>query len=401
MDADVVASVEFFAALVAVAALVGAVAVRTGVPYSVALVLFGLALATFGPRQPIHLIPSVVLAALLPGLVFEAAYHTDLGALRRTFGGVVHLAVPGVLISAAVVGGVLTLATGLPFARAFLIGAIVSATDPAAVVAAFRRLRAPERLSTLVEAESLLNDGTAVVVFSIALASVSGDVSTFDAVVEFVTTILVSAAIGSVTGLLAWRFVVGVNDHLVELTASVALAYGTYLIADHIHESGIIATVVAGMVLGSLGHRRGISERTLEALDTVWEFVAFLLTALVFLLVGLAMTGAQLVDALVPIAWTVLAVLAARAFAVYGLVGGGARLLRATGRDPEMPIGWFHVMFWSGLRGAVAVALALSLPVDLPGRDLMQAVVFGVVLFTLVVQGTTADWLVHRTGVSG
>ena len=389
-----VATVELFTALLAAAVLVALVSRRIGIPYTVALVLFGLAVAALLPGQTIEVTPELVLIVLLPGLVFEASFQTDLDSLRRTFGGIALLAIPGVLITAAVVAVALHVATGLPLDLAFVVGAMVSATDPVAVIATFRRLGASRRLSTLVEGESLFNDGTAIVVFAIALRATSGQVDLGDAAVSFVLTLAGSALIGAIAGFAASRVVARVDDHLIETTISVLLAYGTYVVADALHESGVIATVVAGMTLGTYGRRIGMSARTQEAIDTVWEFLSFILTTIVFLLVGLAITPGSLFDAALPIAVGIVAVLAGRVIVIYGLLGGAARVVRRGG--PGLPRGWLHVLFWSGLRGAVAVALALSLPDSIPQRSLLQAITFGIVLFTLIVQGGTIRWVVSR-----
>ena len=200
------------------------------------------------------------------------------------------------------------------------------------------------------------------------------------------------------------RRIIGlVDDHLVELTISVVLAYGSYMLADAFHLSGVIATVTAAIVLGNVGPGRAMTATGADAIDTVWEFFAYLLTAVVFLLVGLAIPPGRLLESLGPIAW--------------GIVGdphrSGDRGLRAarwrvaTARAARagasrLPIGWLHVLFWAGLRGAVAVAMALSLPADVPQRGLLQEITFGVVLFTLLVQGTTVGWVVDRTiGTAG
>jgi CPA1 family monovalent cation:H+ antiporter len=393
-------AVEVFVGLVAAAGLIALFARRVALPYSVSLVVFGLAAALVAPQLDVGITEKLVLVVLLPGLIFEASYNLDLGELRGAFGGVTLLAVPGVIITAFVVAGVLALTTDIPIELGFVIGAMVAATDPASVVSTFRRLGSPKRLATMVEGESLFNDGTALVVFAIALRVVVSDVSAVDAVWTFVITVIGSTAIGLVVGFVASRIVATVDDHLVELTISLAAAYGGYLIADLLHESGVIATVVAGLVLGNYGRLIGMSERTQEALDTVWEFIAFLLTALVFLLVGLTITLPALTDAIWPIAWGVIAILLGRALVVYLLLGGTSRLIRDR-YHPAIPLGWLHVMFWSGLRGAVAVAMALSLPADFPQRLLLQEVTFGVVLFTLLVQGTTAGLVIQRSGAGG
>jgi monovalent cation:H+ antiporter, CPA1 family len=204
--------------------------------------------------------------------------------------------------------------------------------------------------------------------------------------------------IGLAAGWVASRLIAAVDDHLVELTLSVAAAYGTYLVADLLHQSGIIATVVAGLLIGNHARRVGMNERSLEALDTVWEFAAFLLTAVVFLLIGLAISFGDVVGALPWIAWGVVAILVGRAIVVYVLLGGASRLILGKGHRHGLPVAWLHVLFWAGLRGAVAIAMALSLPVDFPQRELLQEITFGIVLFTLLVQGTTVEWLVERVG---
>lgn len=397
----VITAVESFAILLGVAVLVALAARRVNVPYSVALVLVGLAVSIVAPRSDLEISPELVLVVLLPGLVFEAAYQMDVRELRRSFGWVVVLAAPGVLVSAAIVAVVLHLASGLPLEVAFVVGAIVSATDPVAVVATVRRLRSPVRLRTLVEAESLFNDGTAIVVFFIALNAIGGTVSPADALVSFAATVLVSAAVGGLAGFAASQVIARVDDHLVELTISVVLAYGTYLVADELHESGVIATVVAGAVLGSYGRQIGMRKRTEDALDLVWEFLAFIMSALVFLLIGLATSVGDLSAALPAIAWGVVAILVGRAIVIYGLLGIPARLAASRAGTAAIPRTWLHVLFWAGLRGAVAMALALSLPERFPQRELVQGIVFGIVLFTLLVQGTTAGWVVRRLGVDG
>lgn len=395
-----VLGVGLFVALLAIAVAVALVTRRLSIPYSVALVLAGFAVSLAGPAAHLQITPGLILAVLIPGLVFEAAYKIDLAELRRTFPTVAVLAVPGVLVTALVVAEIVSRATGLDRSLAFLLGAIVCATDPAAVIAIFRRLRAPATLATVVEAESLLNDGTGVVLFTIALAAVSSPVGIVDGLARFAFAVAVSAALGVVAGYVAVRVMRLADDHLVEVMASVVAAYGTYLVADALHQSGIIATVVAGIVIGNPGPRRALSARTTEALDLTWEFVAFLLTALVFLLVGVVITPGELAAAVPVIVAGYVAITLARAIVVYGVIGVGQRLMPRRLRH-DLSIGYLHVMFWAGLRGAIAIALVLALPPDLPSHDLIAGGVYGIVLITLLVQGTTAGWLVRRTRVLG
>ena len=452
--------IRLFVFLVGAAAIVTILAHRINLPYTVALVGFGIVAGAFAQPLQLEITPQLVLVVLLPALIFEASYQTDFGKLRPSLGGVALLAGPGVLISAAIIAAALHLGAGLAWPQAFVVGAMLSATDPAAVIATFKRLNSPRRLATLVEAESVFNDGTGIVIFAIAVDFVARPVGPADVGLNFVFVVAFSAALGAVAGWLASRLLPNVGDHLIEISLSVVLAYGTYLLADAAHLSGVISTAVAGIVLGNQGRRFGLSEKTLEALDTVWEFVAFLATAFVFLVVGFAIPVRSLADVAVPIAWAIVATLAGRAVIVYGLLGGwrlarrarlgrgrgtaaaftavaapvvaapvvavvaapvvavvaapvvvavvapvvppAARLAGKGSKSPvdegSMPLGWLHVVFWSGLRGAVSTALALSLPVDFPDRAALQGITFGVVLFTLLVQATTADVVVGRWG---
>jgi CPA1 family monovalent cation:H+ antiporter len=396
MGSEVV--VAGFVVLLGIAVAVALLTQRLSIPYSVALVIAGLVLGLVEPTPEARVTPQLILAVFIPGLVFEAAYHIDLDQLRRSFASVAVLAVPGVVITAGLVAVIVAGATGLALNLAFVLGAIVCATDPVATVAVFRQLHAPRALSTVVEAESLLNDGTGVMLFTIALAAVSTPVSTVDGFVQFVLELVVSAVIGGLLGLLAVRVMHLAQDQTVRVLISIIAAYGTYLAADAIHESGIIATVIAGLAIGNAGGRFALPSETTEALDTVWDVLAFLLTALVFLLVGAAITPSQLAGAGAVIAAGFVGITVARAVGVYGLLGVGGRLL-ARGRRAPIPLGYLHVMFWAGLRGAIAIALVLSLPEDLPQRDLIAGGVYGIVLVTLLVQGTTAGWVVRRAGV--
>lgn len=393
-------------ALVVIVALLAAMPLaaflsrRLRLPYTVALVFFGLLVSALSLGLELQVSPQLAVTILIPGLVFEAAYRLDGGELRRTFGGVALLAVPGVIVSAVIVAVVLHLAAGLSMNEGFLVGAMVSATDPVAVVATMRRVRAPRRLVTLVDAESLFNDGTGVLVFAIALGASGSQTTLAQDAVTFSVGVGASLLIGAVGGVLIARVAATTRDHLIELTLTLLAAYGTYLVADVVHASGIIATVVAGVVLGTYGRRVGLSPRAQEAIDTVWEFLAFVLSATAFLLIGIAIPLQALQVALVPIAWGVVAVLVGRAVVVYGLLGGTAAAAWRIGRIPRLPLSWLHVMNWAGLRGAVATTLALSLPVDFPNRTLLQGTTFGIILFTLVVQGATAERVIRWSGVN-
>lgn len=376
--------------LLLVASLVAIAVRRLHVPYTVALVVVGL-LITFQSPLDVELTPGLILALFVPPLVFEAAFHIHIGDLRRNLPGILLFAVPGVILTTLLVGGLVGWATPLSFPLAFVFGALIAATDPVAVVAIFRTLGVPKRLATLVEGESLFNDGTAIVVFNLVLAAaLTGDFNWAEGAADFVRVAAGGTAIGLVLGWAISRVIARVDDYLIEITLTTVLAFGAYLAAERLHVSGVLAVVAAGLVNGNLGPR-GMSPTTRIVLFNFWEYVAFLTNSLVFLLIGLEVNIPVLAATWQPVAWAIGAVLVARVVVVYGLSW-------AVNRWAEpVPFRWQHVLAWGGLRGAISLALALSLPASLgAGRDLMRVMAFGVVLFTLLAQGTTMRPLVER-----
>ncbi len=379
--------------LLAVATAVAALARRLSLPDSVVLVIAGLLGAALFPEIGLAITPGLVLGVFVPGLVFAAAYSIDWTDLRPVAGPVAALAIPGVLASAVIVAFALNLLTGLPLELAFVVGAITAATDPVAVVATMGRLDVPRGLRTLVEGESLLNDGTGLVLFALAVRAAQAPVGTSEAALLFVGTIAVSCVVGVGGGLVAARLIRATNEGTIQLGVGVSLvaAYGTYQLADVIGLSGILATVIAGIALGSRMRRTAGSDLLVREIEDLWEVVAFILTSLVFLLIGFAIRLPSLLSAGAGVIVGTAAAVAARALIVY--IPATAVRLWTPAR--ALPRGWAHVIFWSGLRGAVALAAALSLPADFPERQLLQQISFGIVLVTLVVQGAGAPVVVR------
>jgi monovalent cation:H+ antiporter, CPA1 family len=375
--------------LLLIVSLVALLVRRLNTPYTVALVVAGL-LVTLQRPVALELVPEVILALFVPPLVFEAAFHLRYAELRRNLTAILMLAVPGVIVTMLVVAGVLTVVTPLGWTLALVFGALISATDPVAVVALFRALGVPKRLAVLVEGESLMNDGTAIVLFNLmVVAAVTGQFNFLSGLFEFGRVALGGVITGGLLGWLVARLIARVDDYLIEITLTTVLAYGAYLVAERLGVSGVLAVVAAGLVNGNLGPQ-GMSPTTRIVLFNFWEYVAFLANSFVFLLIGLQINVALLLTAWEPILGAILAVLFARVLVVYGF-----SLLVSRLGEP-VPVRWQHVLTWGGLRGAISLALALSLPVALGAeRETLRVMAYGVVLFTLLVQGTTMGPLVR------
>jgi CPA1 family monovalent cation:H+ antiporter len=382
-------------ALVLVTTLVAIVARRRRLPYTVALVIMGLLIA-IPTALEVEATPDLILAIFVPPLVFEAAFHLDLAQLRENLAPILILAVPGVLLTTLLVGGMTALGAGMALGPAIVFGSLIAATDPVAVISLFRALGVPRRLALTVEGESLFNDGTAIVVFRIALvAALTGFFDPVTGAYDFVRVALGGMGVGLVLGWITAQLVIRIADRLVVTSLITILAFGAYLVAEGLHVSGVLAVVLAGVVVGNVGMAR-TSPSTKIMIFNLWEFLAFLSNSLVFLLIGLSIDLALLWENLGAIAVAVLAVVGSRAIVVYGF----SWLAEFWKKISHIPVSWRHVLFWGGLRGAISLALALSLPVEMPARQQLQAMAFGVVLFTLLAQGTTIQFLLDRLGLS-
>ncbi len=389
--------VASFVILLMAAAAVAILVTRVPIPYVTALAVVGVAGgALIGPHR-LHLDHSLILFVLVPGLLFEAAFTLDWKHLRDNLLAVIALATFGVLVTAAVVAALGHYALGLSVAVAILFGAMVAPTDPVAVVAVFRRIGVPQRLANLVEAESLFNDGTGVVLFTIALAATTTAVSPWLGALLFLKLALGGIALGVAIGFVLSRLLARVDDPQIEITITAIAAYGGYLLGESLNVSGLLTVVAAGLVIGNYGRPRAMSERTRAAVSVFWDYVAFVLNSVVFLLIGADAPWNTLLSQGWVVLGAVLAVLAARAVSVYGLLA----LLRPLGR--RINLRWQHLIFWSGLRGAIAIALLLSLNRVGSEFDTVRALVYGVVLVSIVMQGLTIGPLArivlpHRAG---
>ncbi len=386
--------------LLLIASLVGILVKWLRMPYTVGLVVIGLLLALWGPefhvpealgsRQNLftNLLPSLILGTLIPPLIFEAAFHIQARELRRELPLILTFAIPGVILTMFLVGGVVAWGSGMALPVALLLGALLAATDPVAVIALFRSLGAPPRLSLIIEGESLFNDGTAVVIFNIMLAILAtGAFELTAGIREFLIVSAGGLLIGGVIGYMGSAIINRVDDYLIEISITIVTAYGSFLVAEHYHFAGVLAVVAAGLVSGNVGPR-GMSPLTQQRLLEFWEFAAFLANSFVFLVIGLVIDLQDVLNNLGPILLVLVAVLLARLVVIYGF----SLLFRSVTASMQ------HVLFWGGLRGAISLALALSLTPLKVGPDLpqLQTMAFGVVLFTMIVQGTTMETLMEK-----
>jgi len=391
--------------LIAVAILVFSKHIR--LPFTVILVLIGIALSwlvslyphELGLLKRLEISPELILFVFLPTLIFESTFNLDTRSLRRNIGPILTLAVPGLVLSTALIGGILWLATPLPLDAALLLGAILSATDPVAVMALFARIGAPQQLSILIEGESLFNDATSIVLARILLGvvtagAISADTIT-DGVVDFFALFAGGLLLGILLGLFT-AFLIGMleSEPLVEITLITALAYVSFLLAEEVfHVSGVMATMGAGLTMGGWG-RTKISPSVRNYLEYFLALLAFFATALIFLMVGMKVDLTALWGSLGLLLWVIVAMLVARAALVFGLVPLVGRL---PGWHP-VNMAYRIVMFWGGLRGAIALAIVLSLPA-FAYSETFVALVMGAVLFTLLVQGLTIEPLVRVLGL--
>lgn len=405
-------------------------------PYTVALVIVGLGLAIL-PTTPLFDLEStdqlitgeIILALFVPPLVFEGALHINWQTLRNNLLPVLLMALLGVFLSTLIVGGVVywmdtslyELADRLPFPggaelrqipfiAALAFGALISATDPVAVIAFFRQLGVGKRLSMLMEGESLLNDGTSIVIFGLMMAlggvatmpggETTVNVGVFSAVWNFISVAVGGVLVGLMVAVIAdYVFLRPLDNRLIETTITLPVVFGSYILAEHLlHVSGILAVVAAGIYIGN---RIPVitNPSTKIALYNFWEVIAFIFTSLIFLIIGWQINIQLLLtpQSLLLVSAAVIAILLARFLVVYGISWVSGAL------GQKIPRPYQHIMFWGGLRGAISLALALSLSANTFGPGVgsqLQVMTFGVVLFTLLVQGTTIERLIKRLGLA-
>lgn len=385
-------------------------------PYTLALVLVGLMLGVLHAFPTLQLEPDLVLLIFLPALLFEGAWSVETQTLKRDWLVVFLLAVPGLAVSLLLVAVVAHWGAGLSWPVALLLGAIVSPTDPIAVIALLRQMGMPRQLLTIVEGESLFNDGVGAAAFELVLGALLLSLTAGGELVGLSHLLVVGKVLwllggglvlGTTIGYVVSHLVRIVDDPLLETAVTFSVAYGSYLLGVLAGTSGLLTVVAASLMLGSYGRRIGMSERTREQVDSTWQFTSYLANSLLFLLVGVSLGATPVRAALPAIALAIVSVIAGRAAMVYLLIPlHNWMALHLALRDPplfpeglrptRLPLQWRPLIILSGLRGALSLALALSVPAQIHQHGLLTSIVFGVVLVTLVGQGIGLRLLLPR-----
>lgn len=387
-------SLSTFFWLMVIASIVAMIGRFWRIPYALALVITGLAVGIANVLPGVELQPQILFTVFLPPLLFESAMTINFHDLRANWKPVGLFAFFGTILSTGLVGFALHWFLGLPLPICLVFGALISPTDPVSVIAVFKQLGVGKRLSLIMEAESLFNDGIAVVLFGILLESAMGQqVDSIAGIKSFVVVAAGGAAAGGIIGYTASRITQFFDDHLLEIMLTTIVAFGSYLAAEAFHMSGVMAVVTAGLVVGNYGTQTGMSPTTRLAVHSFWEYAAFAVNSLVFLLVGLEITVVDLSDAVPLIAVAAIIVIGARAVSIYAL----SPLLSLSGGN--IPAKWRHVLFWGALKGALPMALVLGISATVPYGSQLLYMTFGVVLISLLLQGLTMKKLLASLGL--
>ena len=382
--------------LLVVASLVAMVSRRIGLPYTAGLVLAGIALAFLPIGADLPLSRELIFNVFLPPLIFEAALQLPWRRFREQMPLTVVLAFLGVVISAGVVTAGMHVLLGWSWLGAAFFGVLIAATDPVSVIAAFKEMRAERRLSMVVESESLLNDGVAAVGFAILIALAEGQSLSLGGTASLLLwTVLGGVAIGGATAFIVLTVAGRTSDHLVEVTLTTVIAWGSFLLAEHVHASGVFASLAAGILVGAIAPRGSISAAGQQHVQDFWEYAAFLANSCLFLLIGSHEAHQPIALVSGALAAGIALTLLGRAAAVYPLA---ALFTRSSLR---LPATYQHVLVRGGLRGAVGLALALAVPASVAERAQIVVVTFGVVAFSIFAQGLTIPPLLRHWKLTG
>jgi CPA1 family monovalent cation:H+ antiporter len=381
--------------LLFVACLVAMVTRRLNLPYSAGLVAAGLGLALLPIGFDLALTPSLIFTFFLPPLIFEAAIQIPWAPFRRELPLLLLLATVGVAVAAILVAAGMRWLAGWSWLGAAFFGILIAATDPVSVIALFRHVPVEPRLRLLVEAESLLNDAAAAVGFAVLAAIAAGGSASAAAIgLNLVVTSVGGLAAGAAVALPLLAVAGRTDDPLVEMTLTTLAAFGAFLLADHFHLSGVLAVLCAGLLVGNSGGMGSITDANRLLLLSFWDYAAFLANSIIFILIGAGVARTPLLPMIEAGGAAILLALAGRAATVYPMSALFARSsLRLSAAQQ-------HVLWWGGLRGALALALALAVPARVAERHEIIAVAFAVVVFSIFVQGLGMAPLVKRLGLS-
>jgi len=380
--------------LLLVATGVALITRRLRIPYVSGLVLAGLFITELLPRR-VGLDSSLILNLFLPILIFEAAINTDISRLRSTIKPIACLAGPGIILAAGITASLLKISLGYAWIPALFAGVILAITDTVSVIAVFKEVPVPSRLSTIVEGESLFNDGVALVLFNlIATVHLTGTFTPIGGLQQLFMVIAGGVLLGAGTGYLSIGLFRQSDDPLSDILLSVAVALGTFQVGQLVGVSGAVAVVVAGLVIGNLGLSRNASATAKVTLLSFWEYAGFGVNTFIFLLIGLEVNLITLWQTLPYVLMAIAIYQIGRALSVYPLLA----ILRFV--DRPIPLRWQHVLFLGNVKGSLSMALALSIPSSVPGRENIVALVFGTVLLSLLGQALSLPWLVKRLKLS-
>jgi CPA1 family monovalent cation:H+ antiporter len=385
---------ESFGLLLLIAGVVAMLARRFHFPYTVGLLVAGIGITFFPSIPSIPLTKELIFSGLLPPLIFEAAVSLHWHELRKVMPVVLLLASVGLILSALVTGLGMYYVLGWPLISASVFGVLIAATDPVSVIATFKEAGVTGKLRILVESESLFNDGVAAVLFGLVLAFAGGQAPTTSAVVMHALLVIGGGlGVGAIVAFVTLYLIGKTQDHLVELTFTMIAAYGSFILAEHLEWSGVLATLMTGLIIGNRGMISTISTKGHAAFDAFWEFAAFIANSLIFILIGVHEAKQPFSKLIVPSLIAIALVLIGRAFAIYPLA------VLFSKSSMKVSMAHQHVLVWGGLRGALALALALGLPDSMPYRAEIVTICFAVVAFSVVIQGLTITPFMVRLGL--
>jgi CPA1 family monovalent cation:H+ antiporter len=355
-------------------------------PYTIALVIIGYAIGYYKIIPTLHLTSEAIFTLIIPILIFEGAIHIPATEFSRNIRTILLLAIPGLIICIVLFSVGSHYIIGLDWKLAILMGSLISATDPVSILSIFRKIGVNLRLSVILEGESLLNDGVAVVMFQISLlAIITGSYSISNSILQFFKVTLGGVALGFIFGFITTQIIKNVSDHLVELTITTIMVYSLVLVAERVHSSSIIALLVAGLVIGNYAFREAFSASSRVILTSFWEYAAFIANSIIFLFIGNQVAEVDIIHYIKYIFLAWLLTFASRSFMVYTLTPLTSRF------GTKIPNSFKHILNIGGLRGAIALALVLSIPKELEGRNTILILTFGVVFLSLIIQGLSTQ----------